>query len=266
MSLAPDESRAATLARLRPWVERAHGFSGWSFDDLGERVLDDDKPWSYRALVRERAAGTSAVLDLGTGGGERLAELRSALPSRVVATEEWHVNAPVAAGRLTPLGVDVVRARTAALPFADATFDLVIDRHEELTPAEVVRVLRAGGWAVTQQVGMHHWQEARARFRRWTDFGDHRTRYADEFRALGCDVETREHHRRVAYPSLGAFVYMLTTAPWYLPDFDIEADLDALLAIERACTTRDGLVLTDCRYLLTAHVPSAAADVAANGG
>lgn len=251
------ESRDAALARLRPWAERASGFSGWSFDAVGERVLEDDKPWSYRALVREHAEAATAVLDLGTGGGERLAELRPALPRRVVATEEWHVNAPVAARRLTPLGVDVVQATTTALPFAGARFDLVIDRHEALEPAEIVRVLQPGGWAITQQVGMHHWQEAAARFPRWTDFGDHRRRYAEEFRALGCEVETREHHRRVAYPSLGAFAYMLLTAPWYVPGFDIERDLDALIALEGDCSTADGLVLTDCRYLLTAHTPPA---------
>ena len=250
-----ESSRAAALARLRPWAERARGFSGWSFDAIHERYLDDDKPWSYRGLVREHAARASSVLDLGTGGGERLAELRSALPRRVVATEQWHVNAPIAGRRLAPLGVAVVRATTSALPFAAATFDLVIDRHEELAPAEIVRVLRPGGWAITQQVGMHHWQEARACFPRWIDYGDHRTRYADEFRAAGCTVESWEHERRLAYPSLGEFAYMLLTAPWYVADLDIERDLDALLAIERTCTTPDGLVLTDCRYLLTARKP-----------
>jgi SAM-dependent methyltransferase len=39
------------------------------------------------------------------------------------------------------------------LPLADATFDLVINRHESFDAREVQRVLRPGGTFITQQVG-----------------------------------------------------------------------------------------------------------------
>ncbi len=48
---------------------------------------------------------------------------------------------------------------------------------------------------------------------------------------------------------------MLTVAPWTIPDFDIDRDLDALLAVERDCRTDEGLVLTESRYLIVVEKP-----------
>jgi hypothetical protein len=49
---------------------------------------------------------------------------------------------------------------------------------------------------------------------------------------------------------------MLTIAPWIVPQFDVERDLDALLALERDCTTSEGLVLTEARFLIVAGKPA----------
>ncbi len=39
------------------------------------------------------------------------------------------------------------------LPFPDGSFDLVINRHESYSPAELKRILKPGGCFLTQQVG-----------------------------------------------------------------------------------------------------------------
>ena len=46
---------------------------------------------------------------------------------------------------------------------------------------------------------------------------------------------------------------MLVAAPWTVPDFDLAADLDALLEIDRTLRRAEGLVLTDRRYILEAR-------------
>jgi SAM-dependent methyltransferase len=250
------EPREAAIQRLHPFAERARSFEGWSFAGLGTRHLGPPLPWSYDAIVRDVATAATSILDLGTGGGERLAALRDALPSAVVATEEWSVNAPVAHHRLAPLGVGVVRASSWDPPFASAAFDLVIDRHEAFEPAEVERILRPGGSFITQQVGPANWPELNAHFPRRTDFSAEHARYAPTLRELGMDVQLREHRERVAYPSLGEFVYMLAVASWTIPGFDVERDIDALLALERDCLTDEGFVVTEERYLLTARKPA----------
>lgn len=45
-----------------------------------------------------------------------------------------------------------VQDRAAALPFRDASFDVVLDRHEAYDPSDVARVLASGGVFLTQQV------------------------------------------------------------------------------------------------------------------
>lgn len=251
-----NEKQRQALERLRPYVERARAFSGWSFGELEVRHLEPGPPWDYEAVVREHAPRSGWALDMGTGGGEVLSRLRDALPERVVATEGWEVNAPIAYRRLRPLGVEVVGTRNLRLPFRHEAFDLVINRHEELDPAEVARLLKPGGCVVTQQVGRHQLWELRQYFPRMTDFGDQRWEYARGFEAGGLRVTIdREHDYKVAFGTLGDLVFLLCVTPWSIPDFDIERDLDALLALEGERLMEDGLVLTETRYLLVAQKP-----------
>jgi len=245
--------REAARARLEPFVEKARRFSGWDLSAIAPRNVDPGPPWDFEQVVRSFSAHSRAALDLGTGGGELLATLRPALPRRMVATEPWVVNAPVAFRRLSPLGVEVVRAESTRLPFRNASFDLILDRHEEFSPDEVDRLLEPGGRFVTQQVGRSNWHELRRYILRMTDFGDLRSGYVRDLKRRGFDVESREHEFRVAYPALGEFVFLLCIAPWEIPDFAVDRDLGALLAFEADCTTEDGLVVTECRFLVVAR-------------
>ncbi|MEX2159666.1 MAG: methyltransferase domain-containing protein [Dehalococcoidia bacterium] len=262
-----DEERRRTLERLRPAVERARAFSGWDFPGMKvPQLLEPGPPWDYEALVREYGRGAESALDLGTGGGEFVASVRGDLPARVVATEEWHVNAPIAYRRLQPLGADLVWCRSLHLPFQGAAFDLVFDRHEELDPSDVARVLRPGGRAVTQQVGPNNWTELQRYFgdatsgnrgnSRLADFGDIRGDYTRGFQSAGLHVvRSEQHDYKVAYEGLSDIVFMLLITPWEIPDFDIERDLEALLALEADCSTDDGLVMTWSRFLIVARKP-----------
>jgi SAM-dependent methyltransferase len=207
------------------------------------------------AIAREYAAAASDVLDTGTGGGEVYARIVDGLTGRFVATEEWVVNAPVAARRLAPLGAQVVRADSERPPFANGSFDLVINRHEAAAPAEIDRMLRPGGTFITQQVANRHCQEIAPFFPRPTIWPDHFVLYGDWFRDAGYDVETRTHEWPLAYAGIGEIAFMLMIAPWEVPDFDPIAEVDALLALEEAHRTDDGIVLTADRYLMIARKP-----------
>lgn len=241
--------------RLRPYVERAAGFTGWSAY-VHSRPLGTPRPWDYMQRARTLIQHATSVLDLGTGGGERFGELLAGYHGRAVATEEWQVNAPIAAAHLRPLGSALVSCQSVHPPFADRSFDLVLDRHEELEPAEVARILRPGGRLLTQQV-WRHWEELDRFFPRAADFGDHFRDYQTGLAGSGMRiVDAREHVTAAAYDNLGDFVYMLCIAPWTIPDFDpLGHDLEALLELERELTTPDGLVLSDGAYILEAVKP-----------
>lgn len=247
------DTRRQALERLRPYAERARQFSGWNFSGLRVRHLEPPPPWDYEAIAREYGRDSRSALDMGTGGGELLSGLRYSLPADVVATEEWVVNAPIAYRRLAPLGVHVVWCRSRELPFMDASFDLVLNRHEELDPAGVARVLQPGGHVVTQQVGRRNWGELREYFPSMTDFGDVREEYSRGFVAAGLTiVRSLEHDYMAALATLGDLVYLLAVTPWTIPGFDLEEDLEALLALEAERLTEEGLVLTESRFLIIA--------------
>lgn len=136
---------------------------GWDFAWLGNRHQEDPVPWGYTAMVLKLVRASPDLLDLGTGGGEWLAGLHFR-PALTLATEGWAPNLSVAQTRLKPLGIDVVayakpggavdpESDVETLPFPDASFHLITNRHESFEPDEVARVLVGGGHFVTQQVG-----------------------------------------------------------------------------------------------------------------
>ncbi len=73
---------------------------------------------------------------------------------RIYATEGYAPNVPIARQRLSTFGAALIADYTdEALPFDDRFFDLVIDRHESYDLNEVYRILKPGGYFITQQVG-----------------------------------------------------------------------------------------------------------------
>ncbi|HEX9339649.1 MAG TPA: class I SAM-dependent methyltransferase [Thermoplasmata archaeon] len=171
--------------RLRPFVEQARRFRGWQLDAFGPNPLDPREPWDYRSRASELLETAESVVDVGTGGGEVFDEVCASFRRRAVATEPWPVNAPIAAARLRPRGIGVVHCDSLVLPFRDDAFGLVLNRHEELDPAEVARVLSPGGTILTQQIGKTWWQELREFFPRMRHFGDLFHRYQDGLRMSG---------------------------------------------------------------------------------
>lgn len=246
------DRRREALSQLQPYVTQAQSFSG-SVYPVEVRPIEAGPPWDYEAIARNRVRQARVVLDLGTGGGEVLSRIVDGQAAHVVATEEWKVNAPVARRRLAPLGAHVVQASSLRLPFLDGTFDLVLDRHEELDPIEVVRVLTPTGRVVTQQCGPDDWAELWQFFPCEHSYGDHFEAYVSGFRAAGLSVSGVKHYRKVAFRSLGDLVYMILVTPGLIPGFDPARDIDTLLALEDGCHTQDGIILTESRYLIRAE-------------
>jgi len=128
--------------------------SGWDFSELtaSGRMRESGLPWDYHKIVKEKMSGILRLLDMGTGGGEFLKTL-APLPQETYATEGYEPNVKIAASNLKPYGVKVITGyKNEALPFEDNLFDLVINRHEYYVPSEVKRILKPGGFFVTQQV------------------------------------------------------------------------------------------------------------------
>ena len=227
-------------------------FQGWDFSSLKGRMTEGPLPWNYCARVRERMAGIRSMLDMGTGGGEILASL-APLPAHTSATEAHAPNVSVARDRLAPLAVEVIDTTADPhgqhLPFPDAQFELVINRHEEYIATEVWRILRPGGRFVTQQCAGY-----RSDLSGWllgtgiADITDWRLEEVG-FRV----VDRQEAILERVFFDVGAVVYYLKAVPWSVtPAFTVESYHDRLLAIHQHIQRHGRFTTTDTRSLLEA--------------
>ncbi|MEK7766260.1 MAG: methyltransferase domain-containing protein [bacterium] len=207
--------------------EEQEPFAGWDFSHLKGRLLEDNPPWSYPARAAELLRRSAAVVDLGTGGGERLLELREAWPVKVAATEDHPPNVRLAAERLAPLGVRVINVSAspdASWPFADGEFDLVLNRHSAINAPEIARILAPGGTFLTQQVhGMwaHDLLAVFGAKPQWP-WATPAT-YVPQLEAAGLQaVAIKEWQGRLVYTDVGAIVYHLKAVPWMVPGFSVK--------------------------------------------
>jgi SAM-dependent methyltransferase len=218
--------------------------------------LGPSPPWDYVARGRSLLRHGKAVLDIGTGSGTVFHEMCAEWSGLAVATEAWRRNLPIARRRLASIGASVVRASRAALPFAASTFDLIVVRRTAFTARDVARVLTPGGSFLTEQIGRAAWHELRPFFPRMTDFGPRFERHQAHLREAGLVLRgTEQHDVPVAIGNLGDLVHLLAARPWKIPDFDVERDMESLLAAERALTRPEGIVLTESHYLIEAWKP-----------
>lgn len=237
--------------------EYNQSFSGWDFAYLEHRRVDihTGHPWDYSATVLAAIHGAESMLDMGTGGGERLASFAESqsLPPRTCATEGYAPNVPVARQRLAPLGVTVYESDDDHhLPFADEQFDLIINRHASYAPREVLRILKPGHRFITQQVGdqtnrrLHELLDYRPKDTFYPGVQQKRTwnlAYAvHELEDAGWRVvEQQEEMYPTRYFDVGAIVYYLKAISWEIPDFSVEKYFDKLLAMDQLIK-RDGYV------------------------
>jgi SAM-dependent methyltransferase len=199
---------------------------GWDFSWFDGRATEQRPTWGYARLVGKRMAAAAAALDVQTGGGEVLVTIPRP-PSLLVATESWPPNVAVAARNLRPLGASVVAAADApALPFRDATFDLVVSRHPVRTWwDEIARVLRPGGTFLSQQIGAGSNRQLSEAM-----MGplpppqrQHPEQVAAAAEAAGLRVvDLRAESLRAEFFDVGAVVYFLRKVIWTVPDFTIE--------------------------------------------
>lgn len=259
-------------------------FSGWDFSWLESRQMRTPDPrgeLDYEGRARERIAKAHAILDLGTGGGEVLSRLAS-FPTIAVATEAYPPNVAEAARRLTPLGVHVVWTDPACsdsrgpqphgqwphrrLPFADATFDLVLASSISFCPREVYRILQSGGTLLTMQGGTQRDDGAQKNGPdlvallegtppEWTQPGSAWDIDTTLDEAGFLVVEKIERRVTTTYRDIGAVVYFLKAVPWVIIDFDVNRYRERLYRLHQRMKAQGGLTTSGVHRIIEVRKP-----------
>ena len=200
---------------------------GWDFSWFDGRATEERPPWGYARLMGERMAAPRPR-STSRPGGVRCWPPWRGRRALLVATESWPPNVAVARAGLRPLGAHVVAVADApTLPFADASFDLVVSRHPVVVLwDEIARVLRPGGTYLSQQIGPGSNREL-------TDFmmgpqpvnpGRSPERARAAAAAAGLEVvDLRACALRVEFFDVAAVVHFLRKVHWTVPGFTPEA-------------------------------------------
>lgn len=237
--------------------KESHAFAGWDFSYIDGDYSEEKLPWDYRKRLNDFLKPESELLDMGTGGGEFLLSLRHPYAQTAV-TEGYPPNFELCKRRLEPLGIKVqfTAEEAGALPFDDNRFDLVLSRHESYGLNEVFRVLRPGGFFITQQVGgannrelsealIPGFQPAVPDFNLENEL--------PRFRKAGFRVMSRSQcYQKTIFTDIGALCYYAKVLPWEFPGFSVEGCFEQVKRLYRRLCTEGKLISTCHRFIIIA--------------
>ena len=231
---------------------------GWDFSHIRGRYEEEDSlPWDYEAIIRGALKNEMKLLDYDTGGGEFLLSLSHPYEN-TAATEGYPPNVKLCKERLLPLGIDLRECKDAAhIPFADESFDIIINRHGDFDPTEIKRLLKPGGLFITQQVGSDNDRELVEAVLPGTpkpfeheNLREQRVRFEN----AGFEIlQTDEAFAPICFYDVGAFVWFARIIEWEFPGFSVDSCFDRLLQMQKTIERDGRIVGTTHRYLIAAR-------------
>ncbi|HXX87771.1 MAG TPA: class I SAM-dependent methyltransferase [Candidatus Acidoferrum sp.] len=235
--------------------EEQASFSGWDFSYIRSRFKEEKPSWDYIEEAKKLVKSATAVLDMGTGGGENFSKF-GPFPKHAIATEGWPPNVPLARKKLEPLGVKIVAVdESEKLPFKNEEFDLVLNRHSGFDRKEIFRILQKDGIFFTQQVSGNNLQDLIEEFRRDTQFKEwNAEKERGRLEKIGFRVEIAEDWKgKEEFKDVGAIVYFLKAIPWTVKDFSVDAYLPTLKKLQKRVDSGEKLIFEEARFLIKAR-------------
>lgn len=247
--------KSMTFDDLKQIVESVGKIEGWDFSRV--RAGRDPVLWDYVDVVRQYLRPTDRVLDIGTGGGEVFFSLASCF-SEGVGIDHNPTMIEAAQRNQYARSIDnvtLMRMEGDDLRFDTEEFDVVLLRHVRVYVSEVVRVLRPGGYFISQIVGQRSSLSFLKAFG-WTSasFGPNWWQQIDElvtqFQSHGCHVIAQaEYDVLYWFQDIELFIFWLMAVPW--PEkIELEKHWRDINQILETCQTERGIETNEHRGLL----------------
>lgn len=237
--------------------EENYAFKGWDFSHIDRRYESDELPWDYKEIVISFMKNTDRLLDIGTGGGEFLLSLYH--PYRLTSvTESFIPNVYLCKKNLSPLGINVAQTfGDDKLPFPADYFDIIIDRHESFDPMEVSRVLKRGGYFITQQVGGLNNRDLSEKliknfvpkFPKHTLYNNIASLQKSGFNIIRSEEAFTSHR----FFDVGALVYYAKIIEWEFPGFSVESCLESLCECQTEIEKYGCIQGSEHRFMIVAQ-------------
>jgi len=247
--------KSITLNELKQIAHANGELDGWDFS----RIHIERAPvlWEYVDVVRSYLKPTDRVLDIGTGGGEIFFSLAPFF-SEGIGVDHNPVMVETAQRNKSAMSIDNIslkRMEGNDLRFDVDEFDIVLQRHSGVYVSEIVRVLRPGGYYITQTVGNRSslnfldafgWTPASFGSNWWQSVAE----LADQFRVHDCHIIAQaEYDVLYWFKDVESFMFWFMAVPW--PEaIELDKHWQNINRILETCQTEQGIETNEHRGLL----------------
>ncbi|MBT2757612.1 class I SAM-dependent methyltransferase [Mesobacillus foraminis] len=231
--------------------------NGWDFSNL--KMTSEGVQWDFYEEVTKRCTGSDILLDVGTGGGEKILKIASSL-LLVVGID-------FSSGMIERAGSNLESSKAANVRFSQMSahhlhfpaefFDVISSCQAPLEAKEISKALKKGGIFLTQQVSEGDKVNLKTAFGRGQAFGEGdgtlKERYVKELIEAGfADVKSYEYDAAEYYQRPEDLIFLLTHTP-IIPDFGQQKkDYDILSDYIQRNTTEKGIQTNAKRFLVIA--------------
>ena len=243
-----------SLWKKEEGIARIHG---WDFSHIrGRYEAEKDLPWNYKSIVRHYLTQDTELLDFDTGGGEFLLSLKHPYP-KTSATEGYPPNVNLCQEILVPLGIHFKECNNASdIPFDDASFDLIINRHGAFDALELYRLLKNNGIFITEQVGGENDRDLVELVLPGTKIPFPHLNLKEQrkvFEKAGFKIlKAEEAFRPITFYDVGAFIWFARIIEWEFPGFSVDRCFEKLLKMHKAIEDYGKITGTIHRFLIVA--------------
>ncbi|MGG4471234.1 class I SAM-dependent methyltransferase [Paenibacillus alvei] len=240
------------------FYDKVGKINGWDFSKLN--VISEGLKWDFYEEVTKRCKSSDILLDVGTGGGENLLRIASSLLFLVGIDlsrgmiETAHSNYKMS----KVLNVRFSQMSSDNLQFPSGFFDVISSCHAPFSSMEIARVIKNGGFFLTQQVCEADKLNLKEAFKRGQGFGEVdgtlKERYIMELKSAGfTEVQAFEYDANEYYQRAEDLIFLLKHTP-IIPDFgQEEKDLDILGSFIENYRTEKGIRTNSKRFLIIAN-------------
>lgn len=231
--------------------------NGWDFSKV--KCTAEGEAWEFYREVARSCKKSDVLLDIGTGGGEKLLSMAH-VALLLVGIDRSADMLKAARDNLISSkasNVRVLQMNADQLQFPDKFFNVVSCRHAPFHARETARVLADDGLFLTQQVSEHDKLNIVEAFGRSGAIGEDGTlknKYVEELREAGFkDVQSFDYDATEWYESCEDFIFLLKHAP-IIPDFGrSEHDFAILEQFINDNQTSRGIVTNSKRFMIVAR-------------
>lgn len=235
---------------------------GWDFSRMATER--DPVPWDYSEVVARFLRPTDTVLDIGTGGGERLLGLSGLYRSAVGVDPDLDMIqvARTNAKNHTNVQFEVASAERLA-PLGDQTFDVVLTRQAPIHVPELDRHTKPGGYFINQGIGARNMANIRQAFNTGSETlyaAEHRSNLAEFSQRRWRLVATGEYDVRYwvhDVPSLIFWFKAIAGTNEVPDDFDVATHHAVINTLVQRFGSDRGLVTNEHRTLVILQKPEA---------